>query len=292
MSVQPAGRESAAAAGPLLTPVSTALAVGRPVRSVDIGACAAAGLSFLPVQRRPRVAVLAGGDELVPLGTQPLPHQVVDSNTPMLTAAVPEAGGEPVVIGSVPDDPDALRAALLSAASCDRIVSTAGVSVGVHDHVRRVLADIGRIEVWGVAARPGKPLVIGAVGHTPFLGLPGNPVSSAVMFELFARTAIRAMQGAAETSRRRLAVRLGEPVATPKHLETFLRVALSPARTGSPSPTSAAVRGPRCCDHSPQQMHSPSYLLVLTNFRQARSSMPWSWREGDAAAEPGGHRPP
>ncbi len=139
-----------------------------------------------------------------------------------------------MVIGSIPDDPDALRTALLSAASCDLIVSTAGVSVGVHDHVRRVLAEIGRIEVWGVAARPGKPLVIGAVGHTPFLGLPGNPVSSAVMFELFARTAIRAMQGAAEPARRRLAVRLGEPVGTPMHLETFLRVALSTGVDGIP----------------------------------------------------------
>jgi molybdopterin molybdotransferase len=208
------------------------LAAGRQVRSVDVAACAAAGVRTLAVRRRPTVALITGGDELVPPGDVPQPHQAVDCVLPMLEAAVIAAGGRPVVIARVADEPEAVREALRRAAASDLVVSAAGVSVGEHDHVRAALEELGGVDVWGIAARPGKPLVIGRVGRTPFIGLPGNPVSSAVMFELFARVAIRAMQGAAQPLRRRFAVRLAEPVSAPRELETYVRITLSPGNDG------------------------------------------------------------
>jgi molybdopterin molybdotransferase len=200
---------------------------GRRLRSVDIGACAAAGADRVVVARRPRVALLSTGDELVAPGTIPEPHQVTDVSSSMLAAAVREAGGIPVLIGAVPDDRAATTRALEHARDgADLIVSTAGVSMGEHDHVRACVAALGSVDLWKVAMRPGRPLVVGTVGATPFLGLPGNPVSSAVTFLLFARPAILAMQGAGELLPPRLAAALADPMQKPAHLETYVRVRL------------------------------------------------------------------
>jgi molybdopterin molybdotransferase len=213
------------------------LPAGRRLRPVDIAASAAVGASSLWVRRRPRVAVLSGGDELVHVGAIPAPHQVTDSNAAMLAAAVSEAGGEVIDLGIVGDSPDALRARLLAASGCDLIVTSGGVSVGRHDYVRQVVAELGTIETWRVAMRPGKPVLIGKVGDTPLLGLPGNPSSSAVTFELFGRPALLALQGATRVHRRRIAFRLGEDVDTPVALETYLRVRLADATDGIPVAT-------------------------------------------------------
>ncbi len=203
------------------------MAAGRRLRSVDLGVCAAAGLARVRVARRPRVALLSSGDELVEPGTAPQPHQVTDVNSAMLAAAVQEAGGVPVPLGVVGDDRSAVLLALEKARdSADLVVSSAGVSMGGHDHVRDCVAQLGSVDLWTVAMRPGKPLVIGRVGQTPFVGLPGNPVSSAVTFLLFARAAILALQGADRLLPRTLPVVLGEPFEKPAHLETYLRVRL------------------------------------------------------------------
>jgi molybdopterin molybdotransferase len=210
---------------------------GRRLRPVDIAAAAAVGGASLWVRRRPRVALLSGGDELVQVGGVPAPHQVTNSNAAMLGAAVREAGGEVVDLGIVEDHPDALRTRLTAASGCELILSSGGVSVGRHDYVRQVVAEVGTVEVWRIAMRPGKPLLIGRVGDTPLLGLPGNPASAAVTFELFGRPALLALQGATVVHRRRVALRVGEDLDTPEGLETYVRVRLQEAGDGIPIAT-------------------------------------------------------
>jgi molybdopterin molybdotransferase len=199
---------------------------GRPLTSIDIGVAAALGHDRLRVGTRPRVAVLATGDELVPAGTPPGAAQLVDSNSPMLTAAVCEAGGVPTFLGIARDSKDSVRAMLEQASSSDLVVTSAGVSVGDHDWVREVLSEVGTISTWRVAMRPGKPVLIGTLRDAVFIGLPGNPVSSSVTFELFARPVIRKMQGASELHRRRIRVRIGERMSKPEGLETYTRALL------------------------------------------------------------------
>lgn len=210
------------------------VAAGQRLRAVDIAACATAGAATVPVHRRPAVAILGGGDELVAPGVDPAPYQVTDSNGPMLAAAVLEAGGEPHMLGVMADERAAVREHLLAAAGCDLVVSSAGVSVGPHDHVRAAVEELGSVDVWRIAVRPGRPLLLGEVGGTPFMGLPGNPVSSAVTFELFGRPALLAMQGATRVRRRRIAVRLGQDVESPRGLESYLRVRLEDGDDGIP----------------------------------------------------------
>jgi molybdopterin molybdotransferase len=210
---------------------------GRRLRPVDIAACAAVGGSSVWVRRRPRVAVLSGGDELVPVGAVPAPHQVTDSNAAMLSAAVAEAGGEVIALGIVGDSPDALRERLHGASGCDLIITSGGVSVGRYDYVGQVVGELGSIEAWRLAMRPGKPLLIGRVGDVPMLGLPGNPVSAAVTFELFGRPALLALQGASQVHRRHVALRVGEDLETRADLETYLRVRLTDASDGIPVAT-------------------------------------------------------
>ncbi|MGD0193803.1 MAG: gephyrin-like molybdotransferase Glp [Candidatus Dormibacteria bacterium] len=199
---------------------------GQALTSVDVGVAAALGHDRLLVGARPRVALLATGDELVPAGTAPGPAHLVDSNSPMLTAAVREAGGIPTFLGIARDSKASLRELLQAASASDLVVSSAGVSVGDHDWVREVVAELGTISTWRVAMRPGKPVLIGRIGNAVFIGLPGNPVSSSVTFELFARPVIRRMQGARELQRRRIRVRLGEAMSKPAALETYSRAVL------------------------------------------------------------------
>ncbi len=209
------------------------LRAGTRLRSVDVGVCAAAGVARPRVARRPRVALLSTGDELVAPGTVPQPHQVTDVNTAMLAAAVAEAGGVVVSAGTVDDDPAVVMEALQRARdSADIIVSSAGVSMGGHDHVRDCVAELGSVDQWTVAMRPGRPLVVGSVGAVRFVGLPGNPVSSAVTFLLFARPAILALQGATSLLPRLLPVVLGDAFEKPPHLQTYLRVHLEPSAEG------------------------------------------------------------
>ncbi len=207
----------------------TVLLPGTALTSIDIGVIAALGHDRVLVGTRPRVALLATGDELVAAGTAPGPAQLVDSNSPMLAAAVREAGGSPTFLGIAGDSKESVRDLLEAASTSDLVVSSAGVSVGDHDWVREVAAELGTISTWRVAMRPGKPVLIGTLRDAIFIGLPGNPVSSSVTFELFARPVIRRMQGAQEVHRRRVRVRLGEDMPTPAGLETYTRAVLRTA---------------------------------------------------------------
>jgi molybdopterin molybdotransferase len=172
-----------------------ALSAGVELHSPQIALLAALGLGTVSCVRRPVVSILSTGDELVAPGGDLAPGQIYNSNTPMLAAAVLEAGGEPRPIPTAPDDPQAILAALEAGTRADLLITSGGASVGDFDHVKAVLGGSGEIGFWRVRVRPGKPLIFGRLRNVPVLGLPGNPTSAMVTFELFARPAIRAMLG-------------------------------------------------------------------------------------------------
>lgn len=218
-NIRPAGDD--ARPGTLLARAGTELG------PAEIALLASLGVSPVRVARRPRVAILATGDELTPLGQPLAPGKIYESNTPYLVAAVLRAGGEPTTLGIAPDRADALRAKLLEAQGYDLILTSGGVSVGDYDLVKQVLGEQGSMEFWRVRMRPGKPLAFGALGQTPLLGLPGNPVSAAVTFELFGRPAIRRMLGAAQVQRPQIVVIYEGADQSRSERRHFIRVRLA-----------------------------------------------------------------
>jgi molybdopterin molybdotransferase len=180
----------------------------------QIGALAAAGVADVVCARRPRVAVLATGTELRGPGSALAPGEVYEANGVMLAAQLATAGAEVTRLDSVADDEDAHRRALETGLGFDVLVTSGGVSVGPHDLVRRIEAELGVEEVfWRVAVRPGKPVSFGVRDETLVFGLPGNPVSTLVGCELFVRPAVLALQGAADPGPRFSAGRLAETVS-------------------------------------------------------------------------------
>jgi molybdopterin molybdotransferase len=188
-----------------------AVRAGERLDAAELGLLAALGITDVPVARAPRVAIIATGDELVSAGTEPGPSQIIDSSAHALAALIPGCGGVPNYIGIAKDDPGTMAALIASAMNHDVVITTGGVSVGDRDHVRAALRAAGvELELWKVAMKPGKPFSFGVNGarNVPVFGLPGNPVSTFVAFELFVRPALLAMQGAAVTNRPRAPVRL------------------------------------------------------------------------------------
>jgi molybdopterin molybdotransferase len=175
------------------------LAEGTEIRPPQLAALAATGIGRVRCARVPRVAVLATGTELRRPGELLAPGEIYESNSLMLAAQLVQAGADPVVLDAVADDEGALRAALERALEHDVVITSGGVSVGPHDLVRATLAELGAEEVfWRVSVKPGKPVAFAVHGQTLVFGLPGNPVSSLVGFELFVRPALRALRGAAD----------------------------------------------------------------------------------------------
>lgn len=204
---------------------------GTTIAAAQLGVLASVGAADVMVHRAPRVAILTSGDELVELEQfqQVLDgNRIVSSNSLTLQALVRAAGGEPHYLGIAADDPESLRAHLRRAVGFDLLITSAGVSVGEHDFVRQVLAELGaEVRFWRVRMRPGAPLVFGMLGPMPWLGLPGNPVSTMVTFELFARPAIRKMRGHARLFRRPVPVVVEEPVHAPAELTHFQRAVVT-----------------------------------------------------------------
>lgn len=169
---------------------------GKRLSPRDIGLAASMNHPWLRVRRKPRVAILATGNEVVMPGDPRSAQQIVSSNGQALGAFLRQAGAEPIDLGIAPDDREALHRLLAGAAGADLLVTTGGASVGDHDLVQSALDEEGMaLDFWKIAMRPGKPLMFGRIGATPVLGLPGNPVSSMVCAVLFLRPAIRVMLG-------------------------------------------------------------------------------------------------
>jgi len=188
-----------------------ALPAHAPIGAGEIALLASQEFASVTVHRRPRVAILSTGDELRDIGEPARAGSIVNSNGYALAAQVLEAGGEPWLLPPVPDRLDEARRALRQALSADVVVLSGGVSVGEYDVVRDALAAEGlTLDFWKVRMKPGKPLAFARSGKVPVLGLPGNPVSAFVTFELFARPGIRKMLGSASPARPRVRVRLVE----------------------------------------------------------------------------------
>lgn len=201
---------------------------GHVVGPAEIGLLATLGYTRVRVYRRPRVAILSTGNELADLGTEPGPGQIPNTNTYSLMAQVLEAGGEPMSLGVVPDRLEAIVERLRWGRASDVLVSSAGVSVGELDLVREALTQCGaELHLWKVAMRPGKPITFGSIEGRPVFGLPGNPVSAMVTFELFVRPALRRMQGCRAVERPRIVVPALEPIANPGGRRGYLRVTLA-----------------------------------------------------------------
>ena len=225
-----------------------AIPAGTPIGAAQIGVLASIGFAEVPVHRRPRVAILGSGDELVEIDgfAEVLTgRRIVSSNRYTLEALVKLAGGVPISLGHAPDSLDAVRALLLAAVaeSPDLIITSAGVSVGEHDHTRAAVEELGTtLDFWRVRMRPGAPLGFGRVRGIPWIGLPGNPVSAIVTFELFARAAIRRMLGATRVHRQPVSVVLEEPVSIGAKLTHFYRAIVAPRADGT---LGARLTGPQ-----------------------------------------------
>jgi molybdopterin molybdotransferase len=202
----------------------TVLVAGARIGPAELGMLAALGVIDVPVARAPRVAVIATGDELVDAATVPGPGQLVDSSAHAVTAMIRDAGGVPQSFGIARDDPMTLAALIASALDHDVVITTGGVSVGDRDFVRAALASAGvTLEAHKVAMKPGKPFSFGMNGETAVFGLPGNPVSTFVAFELFVRPALLAMQGATNSGRPRAPVSLVRGYRKPAGRAHFIR---------------------------------------------------------------------
>ena len=196
---------------------------GAVLRPSVLGALAAAGVAAVACARRPRVAVLSTGTELRPPGVPLRPGEIYEANGAMLAAAAAGAGALPELLDPVTDDAAAHRGQLARALEADVVVTSGGVSVGPHDLVRAVGAELGVREVfWRVAVKPGKPVSFGVRGRTLVFGLPGNPVSALVGFELFVRPALRALQGA-DAGPRYARGRLGSSVRRLRERDQLVR---------------------------------------------------------------------
>lgn len=205
----------------------TVLTAGAVIGPAELAVLASLGLPNVPCAQRPRVAVLATGDELVEPGADLAPGQIRNSNAYGVAAQAALIGADVVERGHVPDEADATHAALSSAlGEADVVCVTGGVSVGRHDHVKPALAALGVEErFWGVRLQPGKPTWFGSRDGTLVFGLPGNPVSAMVTFHLFARPAVRALQGA-DPGIRVAHARAGEPLRRNPKRDQMVRVRL------------------------------------------------------------------
>ncbi len=197
---------------------------GAMLGPVQIGALAAAGVATVVCSKRPRVAVLATGNELRSPGDELEPGQIYESNRRMIAAALADSGAEIEVLPVAADDDESHRAAIERGLTADVLVTSGGVSMGPHDLVRRVAAELGVVEVfWGVAVKPGKPLAFGARGSTLVFGLPGNPVSSLVGALLFVRPALLARQGHGRPRPSYFGGRLSTALRRNPHRDEFVR---------------------------------------------------------------------
>ncbi len=219
---------------------------GQPVGAAQIGVLASVGAATVDVYRQPRIAFFGSGDEIVDLDrfSEAIEgKKIVTSNSYTLTSLIRLNGGIPVNLGVARDDPDDISERIDRAAGCDLLITSAGISAGEFDYLRPVLAKKGvTLDVWKVRMRPGAPLGFGWLDKMPWIGLPGNPVSTMVTFELFVRPVVRRMLGHTRLFRRPVTVTLEEPVGIGASLTHFLRAIVTVKPDGS---LSARLTGPQ-----------------------------------------------
>jgi molybdopterin molybdotransferase len=204
------------------------LPAGHVLTARDVGLAAGMNVPWIKVRRRPHIALLATGDEIVMPGDPIGANQIVSSNALALAAFIAASGGTAIDLGIAPDEADGLRVMAEGAEGADMLVTTGGASVGDHDLVQTVLGDVGlEVDFWKIAMRPGKPLIFGHIGRTLLLGLPGNPVSALVCATLFLRPAIRAMLGASDIDPPSLTAALTAGLPENDEREDYLRGTLA-----------------------------------------------------------------
>jgi molybdopterin molybdotransferase len=214
-NIVPAGAE--AKSGNTIVPTGTRLAASH------IAAAAACGYATVPVYARPRVAILATGDELVPIDHAPLTHQIRNSNSCSLAAQITLAGAQPVILPIAPDNEAEIESAIRRASGCDLLLLSGGVSMGKYDFVEQALVRLGaEFFFTGVKIQPGRPVVFGKLPQQYFFGLPGNPVSTMVTFLLFAQPLIAALSGEAKDGPRFALARLAHSFRAKPGLTRFL----------------------------------------------------------------------
>lgn len=235
----------------------TILSAGRVLRPQDLGLLASIGKASVQVFRPLRVAVLSTGDELVEPGTGELPEGgIYNSNRYTLGGLLRGLNIEFVDCGIVPDDPEATARALLQAAdTADCVITSGGVSVGEEDHVKDQVQRLGRLDLWKLAIKPGKPLAFGAIGDTPFIGLPGNPTSVFVTFCLVARPFLLKMQGVSEAPLPGMQALAAFEVSKPGGRQDYLRVTLEMTAKG--------LRASKFCNQSSGVLSSVSHSNAL-----------------------------
>ena len=209
------------------------ISAGKTLKPADLGMLASVNRAMVEVIRRPRVAIVATGDELVDVDERAAAAQVVNSSSYSLAGAIREAGAEAVILKIARDDAREIRNRLAEAMTFDVVLSTGGVSVGQFDHVTGALDELGMRQLFhGVAQKPGRPLKFGTVGYRPIFGLPGNPVSTLVCFYLYARPAILKMSGMRRVGLPRIEARCAVDIKLARDLTEFVRVRLERGADG------------------------------------------------------------
>jgi molybdopterin molybdotransferase len=233
-------------AGTILSPRHVALLAGM-------------NLPEITVFKRPRIGLLATGNELVLPGQTPGPNQIVASSGYGLAAMIQHWGGEPVALGIVRDDKVAIVKALQDARHCDLLVTLGGASVGDHDLVQAALKDAGgTLDFWKIAMRPGKPLMFGRIGRLPLLGLPGNPVSALVCALLFLRAAVLKMTGRSDIALPLTSAKAGEPLPGNDQRQDYLRASVTRQSDGTLNVTAFKVQ-----DSSMVSLLAQSNALII-----------------------------
>jgi molybdopterin molybdotransferase len=266
------------------------LEAGRELGAAELGVLASLAVAHPLVFRRPRVGILGGGDEIVDVD-QPEEilsgRKVASSNSHTLTALVRLAGGEVLNFGLARDTPASLREHLGRTPECDLLVTTAGISVGEHDHLRDVVAELGGfLDFWKLRMRPGAPVGFGQVLGVPWIGLPGNPVSAMVTFELFVRPAIRAMAGHRLPFRRATPARAAESISLRPTLQHFLRAVVTETALGP----EARLTGPQGSGILTSMVRANALLVVPEGQHESPKGTPMQaivLSDPNHAAEPG-----
>ena len=256
--VRPAGED--------VRPGQQVLAAGTVLRPQDLGILAALGQSQVQVRQRPKVAILSSGDEIIPVSAPLSPGKIRDVNTYTLSALLRSYGAEPIVLPVAPDSIDAIRSQFRTALERepDMLISSAGASVGAADFVHTVLQELGEVDFWKINLRPGKPLAFGNLQGVPFFGLPGNPVSVMVTFDVIVRPAVLKLAGRPDDWHE-IEAQLQEDLRSDGR-RSYIRVMLTPLADG----WAASTTGTQSSGALMSMVRADGLLIVPEGVKEVR----------------------